>query len=213
LVGISPLGDYWDSTVVVYVPSTNTSAATYSPSTAGANSWGTSISDVPYNNSAPTNTNPATDNLGTTFTSNKGDICKFITLTGKAPAGSWRIPTAAEFGTRDDWSTLATSDHPELNEAPNDAGTAHVHCYRQGTLDNWPKLLYAGYRNYTHVYGYSYNGYGTYTSHSCMCWTSTYNSSNNGAYYLYSNNSHRAGEMDVFMNTQYNALPVRCVKN
>ena len=102
LDGISPVGGY-NSSARFY-------RAVYNSANPSSTTW-TSIPMYSWNNVAPLSGNLAgsiaRDNQYLTAMGSsrygemyggKGDICQFITHTGKAPPGNWRMPTSEEFG-------------------------------------------------------------------------------------------------------------------
>jgi hypothetical protein len=108
LIGISPLGNFNNSTTKLYVPQIGSSnwAVQYA---AGPNSWtGTSVTAIPAitggtlvspnwldNHTSRNYLSAAEAHTPNTF---KGDICKYLTDIGAAPQGTWRMPNAREFG-------------------------------------------------------------------------------------------------------------------
>jgi hypothetical protein len=84
----------------IYVPSSTTpSTATWSTGNAYNLFGWTDYLDIPY----------MSTEVGTTYSTNLGDICRFITGNNHAPAGNWRLPTNDEFLNINDYCTKVNS--------------------------------------------------------------------------------------------------------
>jgi hypothetical protein len=102
LVGIGPTSSWSDSTSPIYYPNNMTATTTWLSGTAAShdNKWsGTTFGAIPYDDAVYYPYNTTIDRLNYTASGYKGDICRFLTANGKAPEGSWHMPTGDEIST------------------------------------------------------------------------------------------------------------------
>jgi len=115
LWGISPLGN-WSGTTILYPPGGGSGTAI----SYGYTTWN-SAPHIP-DDSIPGSNSPERHYLGEIHNpaSGIGDICKYLTDQGWAPAGNWRMPTSNEFETQANYSAWTAG----VNAAANAQGTA-----------------------------------------------------------------------------------------
>jgi hypothetical protein len=124
----------------------------------------------------------------------KGDICKYLTILGTAPAGKrWRMPTATEFATASEYGIWGTGSN-----ASNASGSGVINNGRSRTNLNKPFFPASGYldgsggHNNTYAVGYY--------------WSSSRYGHVNGGYNL----SIASGDVTM-LTTSGRAYSVRCV--
>jgi hypothetical protein len=234
LVGLDPSSSAsatsWVSGCKVYVPATG-SATGWSQKTAGEagppsnpTAYFTTWGNIPY---VTTGTTVTTDQAYLNISSPagghnpsewKGDICRYLTETGKAPGAGkgtkWRMPVANEFG--------ATADYGNALGSWPGGITSNISVV--GAYGQWSvtyNSTYPGFRkkggaiiaNYKPFFPASgWRGYGSAGSLSFVggdgvYWSSSPNNSN--AYQLYLN---LGGVNPASNNSRTSSLPVRCVK-
>jgi uncharacterized protein (TIGR02145 family) len=204
LVGMAADGTWSDSSTPLYVPSssTPTTSTTWSIGYATSNPWGgNDFDDIPYNRSAFAAYGRGYTHLGTTFDGYTGDICQFLTATGHAPAGRWRMPVSAEFGYA---TTSYSAFDASTPNTPDVAGQGSIHAgrtYINANVVPQPFFPASGYRNISGEL-ISVGNSGSYWS------SATQNSSN--AYALnYTNDS--VNPANYTFRSAY-GFPVRCVR-
>jgi hypothetical protein len=201
LVGVSPYGGlsggYVGSQVYVYSPNINDGTWTRALAQDHPLSLGSSMTGGDYTNRGENYLYDHPD-----FANYKGDICSYLSGRSGVPTGNWRMPNAAEFGVKADystngWITVTVSGSTEVQQAG--MGTTSDGRYYNATSVASPWFPVGGCRS-NNVLASSNYGY---------FWSGT-PASTTTAYNLYMGAS--AG-ISIDPNPRY-ALhyPVRCVK-
>jgi hypothetical protein len=201
LVGISPVGSGSPNmpNVALYIP--NVSAGTWDGTkTIGTSDWGnyTSIPLITLTGTTNRYGNALYDNPD--FDSYKGDICAYLTGKTGVPAGSWRMPNAAEFGLIPNYSAWIAGSNSNLNAE----GMGIV-----GAGRKYFSILFfpaSGYRTTAGVAGtlLSPGGFGRY-------WSGSLDQTDSQGYVTNLTESDAASNTSIPANPN-EAHPVRCIK-
>ncbi|GHT86064.1 hypothetical protein FACS18947_5570 [Bacteroidia bacterium] len=194
LIGISPSGVYTTGNTVTYQKGVE-AAATDAPA------W----TAIPHVTDAAGPSYPRVDNYLTELAhdtaSNVGDICKYLTELGYAPAGKrWRMPTSAEFGDASDYGNVGAATWPAVSTAVNADGTTAFANGMQLRKSNTPFFPASGLRNYL-------AGVLTYVGTNGFAWSSSSGSPSNGFLLNFGN----TGANPAFNSYRTFGLHVRCV--
>ncbi|GHT84679.1 hypothetical protein FACS18947_2470 [Bacteroidia bacterium] len=192
LIGITPVGPYSATNTVTYQKGVEAAAA-----------------DAPAWNAIPHVTAPATpygrvENYLTEIAHDPGndigDICKYLTELGYAPAGKrWRMPTSAEFGEASDYGNVGATPWPAVTSVNAD-GTDLFANGKQLRKLNTPFFPASGYRYYSSG---ALNGVGQYG----YAWSSSPSSATGGFGLAFDSSA----AYPAFYNYRTYGFPVRCV--
>ncbi|GHV31290.1 hypothetical protein FACS1894177_05550 [Bacteroidia bacterium] len=191
LTGISPDGAYVQGSTVIYPMGgeATTASPAYTAIPHVTSNPGTYLRDAKY--LTKTAHNPAAE---------VGDICKYLTELGYAPAGKrWRMPTSKEFGEVGDYGNVGAATWPGVFTV-NAAGTTLFTNGKQLRKLNTPFFPAAGFRDFSTGALYFTGTYG-------YAWSSSPSSSSNGFYLFF--NSAAANPADNLFRPY--GFPVRCV--
>ncbi|GHV31845.1 hypothetical protein FACS1894177_07130 [Bacteroidia bacterium] len=192
LIGITPVGVYTTGNTVTYQKGVE-AAATDAPAWTAIPHVTADPGTYPHDEKYLTETahNPPAD---------IGDICKYLTELGYAPAGKrWRMPTAAEFGEAGDYGNVGATTWPAVTSVNAD-GTYLFANGKQLRKLNTPFFPASGYRYYS-------SGALTNVGQNGVAWSSSPSIPTIG-FALYFN---RTVATPANPNTRANGFPVRCV--
>ncbi len=217
LIGISPNGNSYGSSVLLYIPSyVSGGSSSWTGTTTGSSmAW----ADIPYMDSgsstdqANTFLNDAVQNTDDYYKAYKGDICQYLSKTG-AVSGSWRMPTVKEFnttniatGTNAGWGITGTTSWAKFGsfavESGNVQGTTPLssggtYTYN-GVSTSFPA---SGCRNFS-------NGPLLAVGQSGYYWSSSTYSGSLGYYLVFGS----SGVYPAIYHFRQYGYPVRCVQN
>lgn len=159
----------------------------------GTESWNS-------NNRSNAFLNDANNNTDDSYRNYRGDICKYLTKTGAAPPGNWRMPTSEDFGEPGNYTNSGDYSAYGWTEAN---GTTRIYTYR--TYTSAAGIIRFPATGYRHNDGGGIYAIGEQGYH----WSSSAQGSTGGFDFGLDRNGAYPG---TFHDRQF-GFTVRCVKN